>query len=71
MIQESIRKLVAYGLLTGLIEEADKVYTTNRLLELFELDELEDTAGDAAVTVDDLEAGLNDMLDYACERWLI
>ena len=71
MIQESIRKLVAYGLLTGLIEEADKVYTTNRLLELLELDELEDTAGDAAVTVDDLEAVLEDMLDYACKRRLI
>ena len=41
-IQDNIKKLVAYGLATGLIEPEDKIYTTNRLLELFELDELED-----------------------------
>ena len=43
MIQKNIRELVQYGLLTGLIEEADKIYTTNRLLELFGLDELEES----------------------------
>ena len=31
MIQKNIKKLVQYGLKTGLIEEADKIYTTNRL----------------------------------------
>ncbi len=40
MIEQDIRKLVAYGLMTGLMEEEDKIYTTNRLLELFGLDEL-------------------------------
>ena len=70
MIQDSIKKLVEYGLLTGLIEEEDKIYTTNRLLELFELDELEDGGEDAAVTVEDLEAILKEMLDYACEKGL-
>ncbi len=47
MIEQDIRKLVAYGLMTGLMEEEDKIYTTNRLLELFGLDELtgaEDTS---------------------------
>ena len=38
-IQENIKKLVQYGLQTGLIKEADRIYTTNRLLELFQLDE--------------------------------
>ena len=42
MIQERILDLVDYGLATGLIEEADKSFTINRLLELFRLDELED-----------------------------
>lgn len=70
MIQESIKKLVEYGLLTGLIEEEDRIYTTNRLLELFGLDELEDGGGDAATAVEDLEAILKDMLDYACEKGL-
>ena len=69
MIQDSIKKLVEYGLLTGLIEKEDKIYTTNRLLELFGLDELED-GQDEAVTVDDLETVLKDMLDYACEKGL-
>lgn len=70
MIQDSIKKLVEYGLLTGLIEKEDKIYTTNRLLELFGLDELEDGGEDAAVSVEDLEAILREMLDYACEKGL-
>ena len=32
MIFENIKKLVTYGLESGLIEESDRVYTTNRLL---------------------------------------
>ncbi len=71
MIQDSIRKLVKYGLLTGLIEREDQIYTTNRLLELFGLDEWEDDGKDTAVSVEDLEAVLRDMLDYACEKGLI
>ena len=38
MIQKNIRKLVQYGLNTGLIEPEDQIYTTNRLLELFSFD---------------------------------
>ena len=41
-IQVLIRKLVSYGVQTGLVPEEDVIYTTNRLLELFELDELEE-----------------------------
>lgn len=41
MIQNDIRKLVAYGVQTGLVPMEDVVYTTNRLLELFELDEMD------------------------------
>ncbi len=71
MIQDSIKKLVEYGLLTGLIEKEDKIYTTNRLLELFGLEELEDGGENLTVTVEDLEAILQDMLDYACEKGLV
>ena len=35
MIQDKIRELVQYGLLTGLVSAEDEIYTTNRLLELF------------------------------------
>lgn len=70
MIQQNIKKLVKYGLLTGLIENEDEIYTTNRLLELFGLDELEE-GGDVSMSVEELEAVLKEMLDYACERGLI
>lgn len=77
MIQERILDLVDYGLATGLIEEADKCYTVNRLLELFRLDELSDevvAAHEAKAAMsreeaeDALEAILKDLLDYAYEN---
>lgn len=71
MIQKNIRELVQYGLLTGLIEEEDKIYTTNRLLELFGLDELEEVEGTVEVSVDDLERILGEMLDYAYEKGIL
>lgn len=70
MMQQNIRKLVQYGLLTGLIEKEDEIYTTNRLLELFGLDELED-GGNVSMSVKELEPVLKEMLDYACEKGLI
>ena len=71
MIQKNIRELVQYGLLTGLIEEADKIYTTNRLLELFGLDELEESQEKLEIAVDDLERILGEMLDYAYEKGIL
>ena len=38
MIQESVAKLVQYGLTTGLIEKEDAIYTANRLLGLLNMD---------------------------------
>ena len=71
MIQENIKKLVQYGLMTGLIEETDKIYTTNRLLELFGLDELEESDTDVAMSVDELETVLSGMMDYAYEQGIM
>ncbi len=74
MIQENILKLAEYGLVTGLIQPEDRQYTINRLLELFQLDELEDAALQAyekepAMTQESahaqLERILNEMMDYA------
>ena len=53
-IQVLIRKLVSYGVQTGLVPEEDVIYTTNRLLELFELDELEER-DDVTMREDELE----------------
>ncbi len=71
MIQTNIRKLVQYGLQTGLITEADKIYTTNRLLELFQLDELEDGSEEVSMSVEELEAVLAQMMDYAYEQGIM
>ena len=49
MIQTDIRKLVAYGVQTGLVPEEDVIFTTNRLLELFGLEELEEASGEASM----------------------
>ena len=71
MIQRQIRKLVDYGLRTGLIGHEDEIYTINRLLELFGLDEwneeLEKTSGET-VSLDDI---LGVMLDYAADHGLL
>ena len=76
MIQTDIRKLIQYGLKTGLVPKEDKIYTTNRLLELFELEELEDLDEAALAEVEaigegDLEEILSSMLDYAYEAGIL
>lgn len=77
MIQQDIRKLVLYGLKTGLIEKEDEVYTFNRLLELFELEEAEECsvsdreADETAIEIEELEAVLSRMMDYACEKGIM
>ena len=74
MIQDAVRKLTEYGIVTGLITEADRIYTTNRLLELFDLDEPGETGeqdNQAEVTAEDLEGILAEMLDYAHESGMM
>lgn len=70
MIQNKILQLTEYALNTRLIQPADKVYTINRLMELFELDELEMKEQPMAVS-QDLQEILESMLDYAAEQGLI
>ena len=42
MLQESIKKLVQYGIDTGLTPECERIYTTNLLLECMKEDEYTD-----------------------------
>ena len=79
MIQESIVKLVQYGLATGLVEKEDKRYTTNKILELLQMDAideeyvkqiLESDGADQSV-VGELESILGDICDYAYEHGLM
>lgn len=77
MIQENILALTAYGIKTGLIEPADKTYTINRLLELFEVDEIEDAVFEAQNVMPTkgrlppLENILSEMMDYAYEQGIM
>lgn len=71
MIQEAIQKLTEYGIVTGLITENDRIYTQNRLLELFDLDELENTDTDVSVRTEELETILAEMLSYAHEKGIL
>lgn len=77
MIQENILALTAYGVKTGLIEPADKTYTINRLLELFEVDDIEDAVFEAQNVMPPkgglppLENILSEMMDYAYEQGIM
>lgn len=79
MVQERILELTEYGLATGLIEPQDRIFTINRLLELFGMEELEDEVAEAYAqrapmtresAEEALEGILAEMLDYAAERQL-
>lgn len=76
-IYDNIRALVKYGLDTGLVEKEDEIFTTNRLLELFKLDEMEETEGGnisgAAKSANGevLEKILGEMMDYAHEAGIL
>lgn len=69
MINEAIKKLVTYGLNTGLIETTDIIYTTNALLELLKIDEYEEPNCEYDNII--LEDVLNEILDYAYENKII
>ncbi|MCQ2455581.1 MAG: UDP-glucose--hexose-1-phosphate uridylyltransferase [Clostridia bacterium] len=68
MIQKSIKKLVSYGLQKNLFEKRDEIFITNRLLEVFGLDEFD---CDESFSCVDLEETLKELLDYAVEKGII
>ena len=69
MLFENIKKLVQYGLETGLIEAEDAIYTTNRLLELFEEAEYEEPQEEYSGI--ELEPVLKELLDEAHARGIL
>ena len=42
MVYDAIKKLVQYGLETGLITEIDRIYATNQILDVLKMDEYEE-----------------------------
>ena len=66
MINTYITELVNYGIEKGLIDEQDRIYTVNRLIELFELDEY--TEPDEVSGSRELHLILEDMTAWAFEH---
>ena len=69
MINEAVKKLVTYGLETGLIENEDVIYTTNAILETLGISEYEEPASEWQNV--ELEPVLKELLDYACDAGMI
>ena len=69
MVYNAIKGLVQYGLDTGLIKEADRIYATNRILDVLKMDEYEEPEDGAEGR--DLEAILKELLDYAHETGVL
>lgn len=68
-LYENIKKLVQYGIDTGLTPECERIYTTNLLLDLFQENDYEDVSCDLTEIV--LEDVLKELLDEACNRGII
>ena len=68
-VYEAIRNLVQYGVNTGLLQESDRIYATNQILEVLGLDEYEEPQG--AYGEISLEETLDALLDYAHETGVL
>lgn len=69
MIDIDIKKLVTYGMETGLIEKEDQIYTTNQILEILQLDEYNEPKEDYSNV--NLEEVLEAICTYAYENGMI
>lgn len=69
MLSKSIRKLVQYGIETGLTPECEKNYTINLLLDIFHEEEY--TEPEEVPENVNLEETLGELLDEAVKRGLI
>lgn len=68
MIEKWIKQLVNYGMKTGLVDKRDEIYTVNRLLELFELDDYVEPAEAEEAELTEI---LDHMMDYAYEKGIM
>lgn len=69
MIDQLISELVVYGLQNGLIDDADKVYVTNGLLELFQRQDYQEPEESGEVRA--LHCILEDMLSFAMSEGIL
>jgi UDPglucose--hexose-1-phosphate uridylyltransferase len=69
MIDVYIKKLVQYGINSGLIPLEERIYTTNQILEVLKKDDYEDSEPISGEI--DLADTLNHILDYALETGVL
>ena len=69
MLYKNIKELVEYGIKNGLMEEGDRIYVTNLILDLLHMNGYEEPESyDADADLEDILKGL---LDYACEQGIV
>ena len=66
-VYEAIAALVQYGIDTGLTPECERIYTTNQLLEIMQLDDYEEQEAPTAAPLEEI---LDVLLADACSRGL-
>ena len=66
-VYEAIAALVQYGIDTGLTPECERIYTTNQLLEVMQLDDYEEPEETTAAQLEEI---LDVLLADACSRGL-
>ena len=66
-VYEAIAALVQYGIDTGLTPECERIYTTNQLLEIMQLDDYEEPEETTAAPLEEI---LDVLLADACSRGL-
>ena len=69
MIYEAIKKLVTYGLETGLVPAEEKIYTTNLILDVLNLSDYEEPTEEYSNV--ELEPVLAEILEYSVANELI
>lgn len=68
-VNVSIAKLVAYGLNSGLLSKEEKIYATNQILEVLQLEDYSEPECDLKDI--NLEETLKELLDYAYEAGVL
>ena len=69
MVYEAIKKLVTYGIETGLISEEERIYSTNLILDVLKLDDYEEPQ-EGYKNVE-LQPVLKELLDYGVDIGLL
>jgi UDPglucose--hexose-1-phosphate uridylyltransferase len=69
MFYNNVKKLVQYGVETGLVPESERIYTTNLILDLFHEEDYEEPEEKEEDI--DLEGVLGELLDEAARRGLL